>query len=450
MTISTSDTQKQWADLSWEEKREERFKRWLSAAGVRFSSPEAKEGYQARLTRIIKCIRLEEPDRVPCILPAGQFPAYHAGITLRTAMYDYDEMKRAWLKYLNEFDGDTCSVPMAGSGRVNEITNSKMSKWPGRGLPDDAGMHQFVEGEYMKADEYDALIDDPSDYCFRTYLPRTIGAFEPFQKLAPFRDMLGMPTSFLRACTLPDIQAAFQAIVDAGKELAKYQKVVMEVLMEARAAGYPSLMGGAYAHAPFDIFGDTLRGTKGIVMDIYRQPDKLLEAMERITPWIIEAAVSASNASGGPLVFFALHKGDDTFMSDKQFEIFYWPQLKKVISGLLAEGCVPLLFAEGSYNKRLEIVKELPKGSVLWWFDRTDMARAKKILGDTACIAGNVPPSLMCTSTPQAVKEYCRNLIEVCGKGGGYILTGGAAVHNTSADNLHAMVQAVKEYGVYK
>ena len=86
----------------------------------------------------------------------------------------------------------------------------------------------------------------------------------------------------------------------------------------------------------------------------------------------------------------------------------------------------------------------------MWHFDQTDMARAKRVLGDTACIAGNVPTSLMCTGTPQAVKEYCRNLIEVCGQGGGYVLTGGASATEAKPENLHAMMEAAKEYGVYK
>ena len=33
-------------------------------------------------------------------------------------------------------------------------------------------------------------------------------------------------------------------------------------------------------------------------------------------------------------------------------------------------------------------------------FDRTDMFKAKKVLGDNACIAGNVPASLLVTGTP--------------------------------------------------
>jgi uroporphyrinogen-III decarboxylase len=394
---------------------------------------------------------MQEPDRVPCLLPAGQFPASYAGITVRTAMYDYEEMKRAWRRFLYDFDGDTCVIPGVSvtSGRLHEITKTRMSVWPGHGLAENAPMAQFVEGEYMKADEYDALLKDPGDFFMRVYLPRTLGAFEPFQKLLPFKRAFGMPAVFLGACMLPEVQEAFQAAIDAGKELAKFRQAVVEIMKEAQAAGYPPLHGG-FAHAPFDLFGDTLRGTRGIMMDMYRQPAKLQEAMEVVTPWIVEGAVSGADVSGVPITFMALHKGDDTFMSEKQFETFYWPGLKKVILGLVAEGCVPLLFAEGSYNKRLEAVKDLPEGSVIWWFDRTDMARAKKILGDRNCIAGNVPTSLMCTGTPREVKEHCRNLIEACGKRGGYILTGGAQVHNTTAENLRAMVEAAKEYGVYQ
>ena len=216
---------------------------------------------------------------------------------------------------------------------------------------------------------------------------------------------------------------------------------------EAMSSGYPTLFGGQ-SHAPFDILADTLRGTRGIFMDMYRQPEKVLAAMDKVTQMNISVGLDGANMSGRPIVFFALHKGDDTFMSDKQYEKFYWPTFRKVIMGLIEEGLVPLLFAEGSYNNRLETIKDLPRGKVIWYFDRTDMFRAKKILGDNACIAGNVPASLLCTGTPKQVKEYCRKLIEVCGEGGGFILTGGASIDKGDPDNLRAMTEAAMEYGI--
>jgi uroporphyrinogen-III decarboxylase len=247
----------------------------------------------------------------------------------------------------------------------------------------------------------------------------------------------------------PEVRAAFQALMDAGEEMSKWQEAVSACNRGALAIGLPSLMGGAAA-APFDTVGDALRGTQGIMMDMYRQPDKLLEALDFIADLNIERAIAGVNASGGVTAWFALHKGDDTFMSPRQFETFYWLTLKKVIMALMSEGIMSFLFAEGKYLMRLDVIKDLPRSWTMWHFDQTDMATAKKVLGDTACIAGNVPTSLMCTGTAQDVKEYCRKLIEVCAPGGGFILTGGASATETNAENLHAMMEAAKEYGVYK
>jgi uroporphyrinogen-III decarboxylase len=301
----------------------------------------------------------------------------------------------------------------------------------------------------MKADEYEILISDPSDFWMRVYVPRILGALEPLKKLPSFTTIVEIPSTYFLPYAQPDVQAALQALLDAGRETAKWMEAVRECDAEALKSGFPSLRGGI-VKAPFDIIADTLRGTQGIIMDMYRQPEKLLEALERITPLTIKAAVSSVNASGGRSVFMPLHKGDDVFMSNKQFEKFYWPTLRRVVLGLIEEGIVPVLFAEGRYNNRLEIVNDLPRGAVIWQFDQTDMAKAKKVLGGNACISGNVPTSLLVTGTAQSVKEYCHKLIETCGEGGGFILTGGANLDRGRAENLRAMMEAVKEYGVYK
>jgi hypothetical protein len=439
-----------WNQLTPDEKRAERFRRWLAPPGVKFSGVAAEKGYKKRVTRFINALSLEEPDRVPVILPAGTFPLYYAGLTLKEAMYDNKKLLEAYKKFFRDFAADTFSSPiMVPPGKTMEIIGSITSRWPGHGLPDSAAMQQFVEGEYMKADEYDIFLNDLSDYCLRYYLPRTIGALAPLANFMPLPHILGMPNRFLGPAVLPEVRAMFQAIIDYGEETARWQQPLMEFDRAALAAGYPMFAGGQ-SHAPFDILADTMRGTRGIMADMFRQPEKLLEAMEILTPINIEIGRQMADASGRPIVFFALHKGDDTFMSEAQYEKFYWPTLRRVILGLIEEGCVPMLFAEGRYNYRLDIIKDLPRGKVMWHFDQTDMSRAKKILGDNACLAGNVPSSLLYTGTPEAVKEYCRKLIEVCGESGGFILTGGASIDKGNPDNLRAMMAAVEEYGVYR
>ena len=116
---------------------------------------------------------------------------------------------------------------------------------------------------------------------------------------------------------------------------------------------------------------------------------------------------------------------------------------------LIEEGLVPMPFAEGRYTNRLKQITDTPRSSVVWYFDQTDMAEAKRILGNVSCIAGNVPSSLVMTGTAKQVKENCRELIETCGPSGGYILAGGASVEKGNIENLRAMMQAAYEYGVY-
>ena len=361
-------------------------------------------------------------------------------------MEDKEKLWEAFRRFKNDFEFDSLPMPLIGCARASEIIDSKITKWPGHGLPDSASMSQFVEGEYMKADEYDHLINDAGDFCFRCYLPRTIGALAPFTGFEPLSFMLGLPHKFLMPTMDPRVRAALRAMADYGEAMEKWQQPMMLYAKEGLSAGYPQFFG-SHAHAPYDILADTLRGTRGIVRDMFRQPEKLLEALESLVDMNINCAVHGAEFSGRPVVFFPLHKGDDTFMSIAQYEKFYWPTFRKVILGVIEQGGVPLLFAEGQYNDRLDIIKDLPAGKVIWHFDRTDMVKAKNILGDKACIMGNVPASLLITGTPEAVKAHCLRLIDVCGRGGGYILSGGASIDQGNPDNLRAMMDAAKEAG---
>jgi uroporphyrinogen-III decarboxylase len=209
----------------------------------------------------------------------------------------------------------------------------------------------------------------------------------------------------------------------------------------ARRLGVPSSFGGI-AKAPYDILADTLRGTKGIMIDRFRRPEKILEACERFVPIVIDWCVRQAERPGGPLVIFVLHKGADSFMSEADFKTFYWPTLKKVMIGIIEQGIVPAMFAEGSYNKRLHLINdpEIPAGSVLWMFDQTDMSNAKAALRGHSCISGNVPTALIALGTEAEVRDYTQNLLDTCATDGGYILQNGAVLDDAKPENLKAMI----------
>jgi uroporphyrinogen-III decarboxylase len=168
-----------------------------------------------------------------------------------------------------------------------------------------------------------------------------------------------------------------------------------------------------------------------------------------VLPQLVFGATSMCDAADCPVVMMPLHKGDDTFMSDKQFEVFYWPTFRRQLLAMVEEGLVPYPVAEGAYNRRLEYISDMPKSAVCWMFDQTKMANAKKTVGKVSCIAGNVPVSVAYTGTEKEMKEYCRKLIETCAPGGGYILTGGSTFDMAKPENLRAMMAAAKEYGKY-
>jgi uroporphyrinogen-III decarboxylase len=444
--------QENWSQLTRDQKREKRMQNWLEGTGIKFRDAKAEKVYKERATRHRKAIMCEIPDRVPVQLPASNFPAYHAGYTMKQVMNDYEAMERAWLKFMDDFYDDMDMF--RGPGEVHpapamEAVDYKALKWPGHGLGDEVNTYQFVEEAIMDAGEYDALIEDLSDFSFRFLVPRTVGTLKPLVNFPPLNTLMFLFLMVAYPFADPAMRAAFQSLIKAGEEIEKWRRHIMAIDKASREAGFPSSFGGL-AIAPFDVIADFLRGTKGVILDMYRCPEKLLEAVDRVTEITITRILAALNASGGFTVTFPLHKGDDTFMSRRQFEKFYWPSLKKVMDALIEEGISMRMVAEGRYNQRLEYIHDFPKGWVTWHFDQTDMANAKKMVGGTCCISGNVPASVMITGTAREAKECCRKLIETCAPGGGYILAGGAAATEAKAENLRAFMEASREYGVYR
>lgn len=213
---------KKWSALTPRQKKQRRFEWWLSAKGVKFDNSEAEKAYKQRVQRLIDAYEVRQPDRVPVSVPVGHLPAHRAGLDYRTLMYEPDKAIEAWAKFNRESGLDTFVSPSAvPSGKVLEMIDYGLYIWPGHGLPSDADGFQFVEGEYMTADEYDALIRDPSDFWIRLYLPRIIGALEPFRLLQPYTDVVEIVNvnGFLMPFTRPEVRASLEKLIAVGEEL---------------------------------------------------------------------------------------------------------------------------------------------------------------------------------------------------------------------------------------
>ena len=341
---------------------------------------------------------------------------------------------------------DYASLDTGFHGRNYNDLREK-NKWAGQDLNENCSP-QYVELEFLKGNEWGEYMNNPSDFHLRKFLPRAYEIAKPLEKLPPLQSIGGFGAGF-GAFADSEIQSVFSILRKAGELEIEWRKVISQVDQTGKEMGLPPLYVLARGGVPIDTIGAALRGTVGTINDMFRQPEVLIEYIENEMPNAIRSIVDTADITGIPTVYLPLHRGADSFMSEKQFLKFYWPYLKQVVEGLVEEGLVPVLFAEGAYNSRLEIVKDLPRASVIWHFDQTDIKRAKEILGNTACIMGNIPISIMITGTPDEVKTHCRTLIETAGKDGGYILAPGAASDDVKFENIQALLEAAKKYGVY-
>jgi len=251
----------------------------------------------------------------------------------------------------------------------------------------------------------------------------------------------------LGAFASAEMRESFRIAVEAGEQINEWWGSIFQYIGEIKEKGFP-IAWAAFDWTPFDIIGDTLRGTRGILGDILRCPDKLLEALEVATKIFIEYGSGAAEAEL-PLCWIWMHKGTGSFMSPEQFETFYWPWLRKGMLALIDKGITPLVYCEADVESRLESFADVPKGKVIYHVAQTDLAKAKAVLGDTACIMGNVPNIMLYTGTPDDVKAYCKWAIDVAGKDGGYIMDTAVMLDEAKPENLKAMIDFTKEYGVY-
>ena len=441
-----------WAKLTSDEKLESRLAGWSATEGKPFATPEAAKAYTENTKRFVKILKLQQPDRIPRVLLAGDYIAEYAGVTPGDMFYDYGKAVQAMIKFQQDFDLDYTVLGNFFPGKVYDRLGYKLYRLPGNALAPTQSF-QFVEGEYMRADEYDALIANPEGFLMRTYAPRVAGGLAGWQMLPSMLGTTELPfLPFMMVnFGIPPMQETLKAVAEAAQAAFEWLGACGKIgEVTLGKLGLPATFGG-FSKAPFDFLGDSLRGTRGVMMDLFRHPQKVLAAVERLVPLAIQMGVDAANGSGNPFAFIPLHKGADGFMSNADFEKFYWPSFKATLLGLIEQGVVPFMFVEGGYNRRLDIIANsgLPAGKSMWIFDQTDMAEAKKKFGSWACVGGNVPSSLFKVGTAEHMEVYVKKLIEACAPGGGFFLSPGAVLDQAKAENIHTYLRIARECGTY-
>jgi hypothetical protein len=414
----------------------------------------------SRQKRMEDAFSLRQPDRVP-VAPVviHYYAALSVGMSHRDAQYDsarnLEALKQATLK--NDWDA---AVPGGSvfAGRPLELMGIKQMKWPGGTLPDGVPF-QWVENEYMLQSEYDELLTDPNRFVVQKLWPRisdTMGMFAGITRMVNAMPLLPMSSAYVLPgfvgglFSRPDNRALLERILELSRESDKNSQLTRQYSLEMTRLGYP-FVAGPMMFCAFDWISDCLRGLRGSSLDMYQVPDKLMALIDVVDRTLVPSAVMTAKQTGvtGAVIF--LHRGSAGFMSEAQFARFYWPCLKSLILGLIDAGLRPIVYTEGDYTPRLRYFQELPAGKFVMHYQDVDRRHAKEILGNVACFWGNVPTALMCTGTPEQVKNDVRRLIDIFADNGGLVIDSGVGLPDESKpENVLALSEAVREYGILR
>ena len=224
--------------------------------------------------RILDAIALKTPDKVPLFLPISVFGAKYGEITVMEAfdLKNADKWYAINEKLLLEYNPDFYLGPIGFDLETNEILGNKQYKWPGNGIAPTHSF-QFVEGEYMSANEYDAFLENPGDFLFRTYLPRVYCNLEGLRNMSPMMSLLGGFSGGLMTFSNPAVIESLETIIKVAKMSTRGFGAQFGFVSRMKAHGFPFTMGGGNM-APFDVISDFLRGLKGSTLDMYRCPGK--------------------------------------------------------------------------------------------------------------------------------------------------------------------------------
>ncbi len=409
----------------------------------------AKAAHDARWERIMACVRLEQPDRMPVGLHSFFWPATYGGISFKELMYDYDKAKTVCFDAVQEFEPDGVFPLILGTtlGNALEKLEFKQLQWPGHGVG-DMQPFQYLDREYMKAEEYDDFLFDPTGFYLHTYLPRVAGAFEGLAQLPSFPGLHYFRlVNGIRSFALPEVRASFEKIVAAAEEVNTMFGHHVDWVQRVNAAGFP-LFNGGNSVSPYDFIADYFRGATGMMKDLFRHKEKLKLVLDKAAAFLARMTIANAKAVNHPIVFIPTHWAPDAFMSPRQFDEFWWPPFRKMLLELIDAGLVPMPMWESDCTRRLEVIKDIPAGKCIYWFERTDMVKAFEVLGDRVALRGNLSPSTLTTGTPTDVDAAVKHLVDnVWNKGGKLILDSAFGIPDeTPVDNVRAMFAAARKY----
>ncbi len=281
--------------------------------------------------------------------------------------HDYETAFAAARRCAADFDWDAVVPNMLATWTgMTQAMGLRYYMTPGIDLPANVG-HQYREppadDAWMKPDEYDALIEDPTGYLYNVWLPRVAAPLSP----------VGGPVTFEHNTVAGQGRdgddAVLQRLGRAGDAAAE----------RVRA---PSRRSPACCRRRWTSWRTSCAATSGLVEDLFAASAASAGGLRGA-----DAAPDAvrpghrRSARNVPIGFW-MHRGCVPFISPAQFDNIFWPTLKPIVQELWAHGHQTLFYAEGNWDHHLAAFAELPDRSIVYHVDQGDIFRVHRTLGE--------------------------------------------------------------------
>lgn len=397
--------------------------------------------------RVDQAVALQEPDRVPFIPTWNNFYQLEYNVSFGESMRDPMTLMPAVDHVMDRYEPDLLYLPTVFPSPAMNRAGAKYSRYPGEfhKLGDEIP-YQYIDKQFLEDEDYDKFLKDPTWFMFKL-LGRKYANFAGIEMLNPYA-MNNSAIYSLAPLGIPPVQASLQAMMETGNLVMENLGKMTAMSMHCVDRGFIPF-GTATCMCPFDEFADHVRGIMEACMDCIEEPERLEAALE-ICEQHIPTFIANAKMQHAKYLFVPLHCGPDDFMSLDSYKKFYWPGLKKVLLAAIEAEMTPIVICEGKYHTRLEVLADVPRGKVVYFFEDTDLVKAKQVLGDVACIGGGMPTEYLMMGDKQRVIDHTKKMIDLLAPGGGFIMTNSLAIDQVKTENLEAWKDTLFEYGKYR
>ena len=386
-------------------------------------SAKSLQAERARLFR--DAANFRKTRRIPHFANAVTWKVFDAGHTLDEAMTDFGVMEKCVRHFLDRYPVDAVlDVGIRNQFNVTEAFGEGSYYYYDKEV---VGIHDHA---HCTVDTLQQYMDDPTRYSWEVILPKKYG--ESWD------------------------QKSIQVWKKTCSEHMKYTKFVIHMASVMKEYGLPSLspnnpMKGAVVPAVEELMSNLL-GIKQLSLAMRRNAEELDAFIERWNKERMAPIIEKIRNGKGPDPKYCFDSSilmlAHTVMNKKQFERFYWPNLKELLDAYAEKNMNIRIFTEGSILRFAEYFKDYPKGVLTFHLEQDDPFEFREALPNVA-IMGGMTTDLLSNGTPEECVGYAKRLCEELGKDGGFIFSENKMLsyrNDAKSENMLAVCRFVNDF----